>query len=308
MKILFIADLHIKLGQKKVPKEWQRNRFMLLADELNKITADMVVIGGDLLDVANPSVEEVGLMYDFLNRLEHSGVIFPGNHEMTSKSKDCFRFIEPMLEALGFRVIRDFQSHEGIDYIPYNILHGNWKPTQNKLAFTHVRGEIPPHVEPEIDLRKFNTYDKVFAGDLHSTSNSQHNVLYPGSPFSTSFHRSIPAGSNGYFIIETSNGNHSWVELILPQLIRKTIHEEKDMIKTEFHHTIYELEGSIESLAKVGESDLLDKKLSKRNVVEATLDLNGSVEDELIEYLKVVEEVPSSDIPKYISVFKEATV
>lgn len=306
MKILFIADLHIKLGQKKVPKAWQYNRFMLLADELNKVDADMLVIGGDLLDVANPSMEEVGLMYDFLDRLKHSGVIFPGNHEMTSKSKDCFRFIERMLEDLSFSVIRDFQSHGGIDYIPYNILKKeSWGTTNNKIAFTHVRGAIPPHVEPEIDLRRFNSYDKVFAGDLHSKTNSQDNILYPGSPFNTSFHRSIPSGANGYFIIETSNGDHSWYELVLPQLIRTTVCTEEEMIATDFNHTIYELEGSMEDLAKVEDSYLLDKKVTKLVKTVATLNLSGNIAEELAEYLCNIEDIPSEDIPKYISLYKE---
>ena len=42
------------------------------------------------------------------------------------------------------------------------------------------------------------------------------------------------------------------------------------MLPTEYHHTIYELEGDIAELSSVANSDLLDKKVIKRNS-EATL-------------------------------------
>ena len=55
--------------------------------------------------------------------------------------------------------------------------------------FTHVRGEIPPHVVPEVDLERFDKFKTVFAGDLHAHENTQRNIVYPGSPMTTSFHR-----------------------------------------------------------------------------------------------------------------------
>ena len=257
-KICFSADQHIKLGQKSVPREWQYNRFIMLADTLNTIDCDYHVFGGDLLDVAKPSLEEVGLMYTFLSKIDKPIIMIAGNHEMDTKKLDNYRHISDMLVDLNVRVVRDFDTIDGIDYIPYNILHNkSWDSSQSKIAVTHVRGEIPPHVKPEIDLEKFNEYDKVFAGDLHSYTNSQGNILYPGSPFSTSFHRNIPSGSNGIFIIDTDSNSHEWVELYLPQLVRKTVTKASEMIATTFHHTIYELEGSLEELAIVENSDLL---------------------------------------------------
>ena len=58
-----------------------------------------------------------------------------------------------------------------------------------KPLFTHVRGEIPPHVKPEVDLDRFEDFPVVFAGDLHAHSNTQRNIVYPRSPMTTSFHR-----------------------------------------------------------------------------------------------------------------------
>ena len=81
------------------------------------------------------------------------------------------------------------------------IIHGN-------ICFTHVRGEIPPHVKPEMDLELFAKYDLVLAGDLHSYENSQKNILYPGSPVTTSFHRhNVDTG----IIDEFSGGNRRFI-------------------------------------------------------------------------------------------------
>ena len=64
MKILFIADHHIKLGQKNVPKEWARNRFNMLWDEIDRICgetgAHTIIHGGDIFDRV-PTPEEVGI-------------------------------------------------------------------------------------------------------------------------------------------------------------------------------------------------------------------------------------------------------
>ena len=85
MKVLFLADLHIKYP-KKVPKDWQRNRFMLLADEINKVECDLVILGGDTLDSVKPTTAELALFFDFLAQIRHRTIMFSGNHEMQTKT------------------------------------------------------------------------------------------------------------------------------------------------------------------------------------------------------------------------------
>ena len=74
--------------------------------------------------------------------------------------------------------------------------------------FTHVRGEIPPHVKPEVDLDLFNDFPVVFAGDLHAHSNTQRNIVYPGSPMTTSFHRKEV--ETGYLLINSNTWTWMW--------------------------------------------------------------------------------------------------
>ncbi|WP_227495548.1 hypothetical protein, partial [Pseudomonas aeruginosa] len=72
--------------------------------------------------------------------------------------------------------------------VPYSYIKkkSTWDNLPAVPVFTHVRGEIPPHVKPEIDLSWLEKFPFVFAGDLHSHQNTQGNIVYPGSPMTTS--------------------------------------------------------------------------------------------------------------------------
>jgi hypothetical protein len=167
-----------------------------------------------------------------------------------------------------------------------------------------VRGEIPPHVKPEINLDDLSEFPVVFAGDLHAHSNTQRNIVYPGSPMTTSFHRNKV--STGYLLIDENSWNWLWEEFNLPQLIRKTVSSPEDMIPTEYDHTIYEIEGDIQELASVKNSELLDKKVVKRNT-EATLiiDKDMSVAEELSEYLRYILGISDEKINGILSTFND---
>lgn len=303
--MILIADIHIKLGQKSVPQDWQTNRILELGYQINWAARehDTLVIAGDLLDSAKPTVDEIGLMYDFLSMLNHPRILLiTGNHELGAKKKDCYISLTRMLKSRGVIVLREFTTIDGIDYIPYNILNDSWPCTNSKFAITHVRGTVPPHVEPEIDLQKFTRYDKVFAGDLHSYKLCQENIIYPGSPITTTFHRGVVTGSNGYLVIDDETKEHKWVELFLPQLLRCTVNSADLMVKTEFHHTIYELEGDMDTLAKVRNTDLLDKKITKNISNEASLKFKGdTLISELSDY---ISEILEEDPKPYIKTFK----
>jgi predicted aspartyl protease len=172
------------------------------------------------------------------------------------------------------------------------------------MAITHVRGEIPPHVFPEVELSKYETYESVFAGDLHSYKCSQLNLLYPGSPFTTSFHRNKSTGDNGCFIIDTDTGCYEWVELYLPQLIKTTVTSEEQIVATEVDHTVYEIEGNLEELAKVNASELLSKKITKNISSPSTLDMSGDVVEELAGYLERIKKIEADKIPEYLDLFR----
>lgn len=314
MKILFTADLHIKLNQPKVPKKFQQNRFMLLADRLNEVfeehKCDLHVIGGDILDSATPSTEELELMFGFLSRLNHKGIIYTGNHELISKTISCLDHLaDTIYESTNKRwsyIKEEFRS-EDFDIVPYTALHKKFKPEQANLCFTHVRGAIPPHVEWEVDPEVFANYSLIVCGDLHSYQNTQQHqglmFVYPGSPLTTSFHRNRTLKTNGALIIDTVTLDYKWVDLSdLPQLIRKTVTSKEEMVADEYDRVIYEVEGNVEELRSIKDSELLDKRLNTKISKDAVLDLTGlDVTEELAKFLKEVQGLDNDTVTRLVS-------
>jgi DNA repair exonuclease SbcCD nuclease subunit len=310
--ILFTADWHIKLGQKNVPVSWALNRYQLFFNQIHELEkqCNMHVIGGDLFDRL-PNMEELELYFSFIRKVTIPTIVYDGNHEATKKNKTFFtqlkqvsRDINPLVQVVDISFI---DEDLGFGILPYADLHKKGSIEHfdtTKPLFTHVRGEIPPHVKPEISLEKFEDFPVVFAGDLHAHSNTQRNIVYPGSPMTTSFHRNEV--STGYLLINPNDWSWRWDPFDLPQLIRKTVKSPDEMVPTDYHHTIYEIEGDIQELASIKNSDLLDKKVVKRNTEAAlVMDKDMSIQEELAEYLQYILEIPDTRIPEIIGLFND---
>lgn len=319
MKVLFTADIHIKLGQKNVPVEWAKNRydklFRAICDLAAKETVDLLVIGGDIFDKL-PNMAELELFFDFMMRIRCDTVIYSGNHEADKKNTTFLSNLKDIVYQIScattennrIHIIDYFKHIDGIDFIPYNTLK-DWAkdPTlfkgKNRILCTHVRGDIPPHVKAEVPLELFDRWDLVLAGDLHSYENSQRNILYPGSPVTTSFHRNRV--DTGVLIVDTDTLQHEFVKLDLPQLIRQTIKAGDEMPGGVYDHIIYEVEGNLSELADMQGSELLDKKIVRRASDSALiLDPSMSIVQEVEEYLRYILML---DGPGLDSILKELT-
>lgn len=301
MKILFTADVHIKLGQKNVPIEWAKKRFHLFVEQFQQMQeqADLVIIGGDVFDRL-PTMDEVELYFDFVASFNKSTIIYPGNHEMLKKDTTFLTNLKKSTNRLNplVEVIDDYYSHNDVDIIPYNKLKDfekNGREFTGKILCTHVRGDIPPHVKSEIDLALLNRWNVVLAGDLHSYENSQLNILYPGSPYTTSFHRN--SVDTGAILLDTDALDHVWLKFSLPQLIRKTVGVSDPKPATDYDHTIYQVEGDMHELGELEDSELIDRKVIKRDTDSALmLDPEMSLTEEVKEYLTYILELPDQTV------------
>jgi hypothetical protein len=306
MKILFTADVHIKLGQKNVPVEWSKNRFKLFIEQFSEMqkSADIVIVGGDVFDRL-PTMDEVELYFDFVLSFHKPTVIYPGNHEMLKKDttfltnlKKTTNCINPLVTVCD--EIRSDLLGGDIDIIPYTHLK-KWADSYQDYDFngrilcTHVRGEIPPHVKPEVNLELFNRWQVVLAGDLHSYDNCQRNILYPGSPYTTSFHRHRV--DTGAILLDVDTLEHQWLKFDLPQLIKKTIAAGETPTPTDWDHTIYEVEGDMQELGMLEDSELVASKVIRRDTDSALiLDPEMSLTEEVREYLTYILELPENTI------------
>jgi DNA repair exonuclease SbcCD nuclease subunit len=310
--ILYTADWHIKLGQKNVPVKWAINRYQMFFEQVYEVEkqCSMHIIGGDIFDRL-PSMEELELYFSFIRKVQIPTIIYDGNHEATKKNKTFFtqlkqvsRDINPLINIVDISYI---DEDLGYGILPYADLHkkGSIDHFDTRMPlFTHIRGEIPPHVKPEIDLDLLADFPVVFAGDLHAHSNTQRNIVYPGSPMTTSFHRARV--KTGYLLINERDWSWMWEEFKLPQLIRQTVSDPNDMVATDYDHTIYEIEGDIHDLAAIKNSDLLDKKVVKRNT-EASLIIHKdmTIEQELVEYLTYILEISPDKIPDILGTYND---
>jgi len=310
--ILYTADWHIKLGQKNVPVKWAINRYQMFFEQVYEVEkqCSMHIIGGDIFDRL-PSMEELELYFSFIRKVQIPTIIYDGNHEATKKNKTFFtqlkqvsRDINPLINIVDISYI---DEDLGYGILPYADLHkkGSIDHFDTRMPlFTHIRGEIPPHVKPEIDLDLLADFPVVFAGDLHAHSNTQRNIVYPGSPMTTSFHRARV--KTGYLLINERDWSWMWEEFKLPQLIRQTVSDPNDMVATDYDHTIYQIEGYIHDLAAIKNSDLLDKKVVKRNT-EASLIIHKdmTIEQELVEYLTYILEISPDKIPDILGTYND---
>lgn len=301
MKVLFTADVHIKLGQKNVPVEWARNRYDMLWDAFAELQdeCDLFVIGGDVFDKL-PNMEELECYFDLVSHCTIPTIIYPGNHEAVKKDTTFLSNLKQVTNRLNdqVQIIDDFYSIDNMDFIPYNKLK-EYNPAHidmhGDILFTHVRGEIPPHVKPEVNLDIFSRWQTVLAGDLHSYENCQRNILYPGSPVTTSFHRNRV--DTGVIIFDTATMDHEWRKLNMPQLIRKTVAVSDPKPPTDFDHTIYQVEGDMQELGELEDSELIDRKVIKRETdVTLILDSEMSLDEEVSEYLRFILQLPETTI------------
>jgi hypothetical protein len=307
MKILFTADVHIKLGQKNVPVAWAKNRFKMFVEQFAEMqeSADLVIIGGDVFDRL-PTMDEVELYFDFVESFTKPTLIYPGNHEMLKKDTTFLTNLKRSTHRLNplVSVVDDYYQNSGfdIDIIPYNKLKDyekNGRAFVGRILCTHVRGEIPPHVKPEVDLDIFASWQVVLAGDLHSYENSQRNILYPGSPYTTSFHRSRV--DTGAILLDASSLEHQWLKFNLPQLIKRTIAADETPVPTDFDHTMYEVQGDMQELGELADSELISSKVLKRDTDSALiLDPEMSLDAEVREYLTYILELPEPTIDKVL--------
>lgn len=302
MKILFSADWHILLHKKKVPIDWQANRFRMFFDYIHELEkeCDIHIIAGDIFD-KSPKLDEVTLFQRFANSANIRTIIIPGNHEATKKGKS---FLDHFSEknAITNSNIEIYTknaiiNHKGVTFqlFPYTEMQVDNLPIPelNSILVTHIRGEVLPHITEEYDFEKLRPWKLILLGDLHF--NHQYKnfpAYYPGSPMNISFDRNENR-EYGVNIIEFNSIKDYEVRFLpmkLPKLIRRTVKatEAKNLEKHSFNHVIYEVTGSLDEVAKVEKTDLIDKVIAYKPLEDSVLNLTEvtSLNDELRLYLK----------------------
>ena len=321
LKILLSADWHILLHKKKVPSDWQANRFRLFFDKLHELEqeCDIHIIAGDIFD-KEPRVDEVTLFQRFANSVNIRTIIIPGNHEATRKGKTFFtHFLEknaitnPNIEIYTENTLIE---HEGVKFqlFPYGEMQLDNLPIyeQDSILVTHIRGEVPPHVSPEYDFEKLRPWKLILLGDLHFAHQyKDYPAFYPGSPINVTFdrHNKKEYGVNIIDFNSVNDYNVKFVPLKLPKLLRKivSVEDSKTLEKDDFHHIIYEVQGSLDEISSVEKTDIVDKVIAQKPSEAAAIDFTNldSIEKELRAYL---QHINIENIDKIMNTYAELNI
>lgn len=312
MKILSVADIHINLHKKKIPYQWQVNRFNSLFGKLLELEkdCDVTIISGDIFD-KKPEPDEICLFLSYANAVTKPTLAIPGNHEASTKGKSFLEYFEQekvinnnnfILSTTNRRVEIKSQTFQ---LFPYGEMQCGNIPTyvEGDILVTHIRGEVPPHITAEFDFDKLNDWKLVLLGDLHFNHKYKHYpIYYPGSPLNTTFDRDDKR-QYGVDIVHLSSLDDyrvEFVDLNLPKLIRKTVEAGAELKPHSTHHVVYEVTGSLDKLGKVQNHELLDKKIANKPQENAKLQLiNMTIEEELSAYLSFIKVENTKEVIDY---------
>lgn len=302
MKILQVADIHINLHKKKIPYQWQADRFKTLFNKLLDLekSCDVVVLAGDIFD-KKPEPDEICLFLSYANSVTKPTLAIPGNHEASTKGNTFLEHFETehainnpnfILKTKNSRL--DIEG-QGFQLFPYGEMQiGNIpKYVEGDILVTHIRGEVPPHITAEFDFDKIKAWPLTLLGDLHFQHKyKDYNVYYSGSPLNTTFDRSDNKEYGVNIINYSSPTDYSvtFYDLQLPKLIRYTVDVGTELLKDDYHHVVYEVTGSIDKLSKIQNHELLDKKIAEKPQENSVLDLrNKNLKQELEAYLDFIK-------------------
>ena len=303
MKILHSADWHILLHKKKVPYEWQANRFRLFFEEIHKLESDcdVHILAGDVFD-RKPEPDEVCLFLRFANSVTIPTYIIPGNHEATRKGRSFLEYFHEQHAITNPNVVLITENKseniqgQGFCFFPYGEMQTDNLPVyvENEILVAHIRGEVPPHITPEYDFNKLRPWSLILLGDIHFNHRYlDYPAYYCGSPMNVTFDRDSTKnyGVNIIEYIDKTNYSVNFKIFDLPKLIRKTVNVTDKLKEEDYHHTIYEVTGNLDELSKVKDSKLLDKKIAYKPDEDSKLDLKDkNIIEELniyLEYIKV---------------------
>lgn len=207
--IIFTADQHLTLRRASTSPSFLRERFLKYTEALSDSLAHTIIIGGDLFD-KSPTIEELELYFNLVNRLVgKTTYYYAGNHEATSVGQSFLPLLRLPTTAINpnFHIITEIKDLAIGRIVPYEFIQSYKSNGDKRPLFTHVRGNIPPHVHAEIDLSNLSSHSVVFAGDLHDHTLSQENIVYSGSPYNTNAVNSDVV--KGW--IEIVDGKHQFV-------------------------------------------------------------------------------------------------
>lgn len=201
MKVLHTADWHIgKILHKQSLKNELDLYFQWLIDVIIKESVDLLLVSGDIFDLANPSAKDRQLYYSFLSKLsklELQIIITGGNHD----SINLLNAPEEILQSLSITVIGGAKENIKDELIPVLDQDGKLKLIVAAVPFLRDK-----------DLRNKNT-DQVFKDRAEAVREGIKNHYAQLADICISDYKDIPAVAMGHLYAKGSLTSESEREI-----------------------------------------------------------------------------------------------
>ena len=217
--VAIVSDIHINLRRHSA---FETSRVLALAALLVSKDYTHIVLNGDLLDHARPTLQEAKLAQDFIKIISNINTmvyLLDGNHEAIDVSKKLSTYDYIQMPSCVYIKDSVVQIEErDIRMVSWSHLKALSRPTAADLLITHVRCEVKPHIKAERDMMFLQEYPLCILGDIHSRYAPADNALYTSSPYAISFSSKDPKGS--YIEINMEDMIPHYVDTNLAQKVK----------------------------------------------------------------------------------------
>ena len=195
LKIVVTGDIHINTN--RFP-DFEHKRLKYLQDNINKLKPDLVVLNGDILDKAKPTLLDLRLFYKFTSGIKSNVILISGNHEELSIRETCYDFIPEInytYVPIGTFKFNDYK----LLFVSHRLIKDIQK-LKGDILFTHYRSAINLHTTDEYNNTLVSKKFKyTFLSDIHQKIEPYYNVRYTSSPNSLKFHQEVD--QYGFYVI-----------------------------------------------------------------------------------------------------------
>jgi DNA repair exonuclease SbcCD nuclease subunit len=220
VKILFIGDMHIKITQFELGKQF----LSWVNDMVAKYKPDLVINLGDTFD--SHAVIRAEIMSEYVNHVDACTQICPyvhvlGNHEMYKPKDATYHALQAMHGYHAYKIVDKPTDLSficpGLFCVPYVPSLSDFPKDVGRICVAHqtfVGADYGYH-RPDIGVDADTlSADIVISGHVHKRQ-SFGKVIYPGSPFANSANDIDQ--TKGVLILDTDTYKQQFIESPLPK-------------------------------------------------------------------------------------------
>ncbi len=328
-RIAFLSDFHLGYPRFKEDAYKQAKEAIKKANEL----ADLIIVGGDIFDRANPTLETLREGFEIFNAVDKPCIITHGNHERRAKGfANAVELLSKLKHVYYLHgetaIINDKISITVLGSVPEDLAMVGIKQVVKRekeniraTSFLVIHQSIAefcldPNSSLTVDALLSLPFTFVVCGHLHRNGQECNGrIIFPGSTVVTQLKKEEES-ARGFFIYDVEENKMSFVEISSRPFFIRTI----ELNEATFEEVQKRICDAVEQFRKERPDAViklilkgtLQKGLSSSDIplpqikdVYIANNLSGASLIERIEEIKRLHTTPSSLEQRIISLLKE---